>query len=87
LLANSWPGFYARANNRNALMRRNKSTFACIGRFVLALPEPRETCHYSLRCRQQRTKLQLFQMDRGIDKIARRNENCGNKRLFGLTYH
>jgi hypothetical protein len=32
-------------------------------------------------------KLQLFQMDWGIDKIARRNENCGNKRLFGLTYH
>ena len=31
--------------------------------------------------------LHLFQMDRGIDKIARRNANCGNKRLFGLTYH
>jgi hypothetical protein len=32
-------------------------------------------------------KLHLFQMDWGIDKIARRNVNCGNKRLFGLTYH
>jgi hypothetical protein len=32
-------------------------------------------------------KLHLFQMDWGIDKIARRNANCGNKRLFGLTYH
>jgi hypothetical protein len=32
-------------------------------------------------------KLQLFQMGRGIDKIARRSANCGNKRLFGLTYH
>jgi hypothetical protein len=31
--------------------------------------------------------LQLFQMDRGIDKIARRSANCGNKRLFSLTYH
>jgi hypothetical protein len=32
-------------------------------------------------------KLHLFQMDWGTDKIARRNANCGNKRLFGLTYH
>ena len=32
-------------------------------------------------------KLHLFQMDWGIDKIARRNANCGNKRLFGLSYH
>jgi hypothetical protein len=31
--------------------------------------------------------LQLFQKDRGIDKIARRSAYCGNKRLFGLTYH
>jgi len=31
--------------------------------------------------------LQLFQMDQGIDKIARRSSICGNKRLFGLTYH
>jgi hypothetical protein len=32
-------------------------------------------------------KLHLFQMDWRMDKIARRNANCGNKRLFGLTYH
>jgi hypothetical protein len=32
-------------------------------------------------------KLHLFQMVWGIAKIARRNANCGNKRLFGLTYH
>jgi len=32
-------------------------------------------------------KLHLFQMHWGIDKIARRNENCGNKRLFGLSFH
>jgi hypothetical protein len=31
--------------------------------------------------------LHLFQMFWGIDKISRRNESCGNKRLFGLTYH
>jgi hypothetical protein len=32
-------------------------------------------------------KLHLFQMDWRMDKIARRNANCDNKRLFGLTYH
>jgi hypothetical protein len=32
-------------------------------------------------------KLHLFQMHRGTDKIARRDANRGNKRLFGLTYH
>jgi len=68
-------------------MRRNKST----------LP-PVCTVH----CRGERTDdstldevfvaisgqiLQLFQMDQGIDKIARRSSICGNKRLFGLTYH
>jgi hypothetical protein len=31
--------------------------------------------------------LHLFQMDWRMDKISRRNANCGNKRLFGLTYH
>jgi hypothetical protein len=32
-------------------------------------------------------KYRLFQIVRGIDKIARRGANRGNKRLFGLTYH
>jgi hypothetical protein len=68
-------------------MRRNKSTFPPV-------------C--SVLCRGERSDhstlsevfvaisgqiLQLFQMDQGIDKIARRSSICGNKRLFGLTYH
>jgi hypothetical protein len=78
--------FYASANNRKLLMRRNKSTFPRVGAADRCGASAQE---WSLprACRHQRTKLQLFQMDRGLDKIARRSANCGNKRLFGLSYH
>jgi hypothetical protein len=79
--------FYARGRERNALMHRNKSTFPPIGSSLFMRARPVESSRANSRCRHQRTNLQLFQMDWGIDKIARRGANRGNKRLFGLTYH
>jgi hypothetical protein len=77
-------GFYASQNVRKALMHRNKSTFRAL--------LPRYRLHFcgspvvNLAVASS-GQLQLFQMDGGIDKIARRDVNRGNKRLFGLTYH
>jgi hypothetical protein len=68
-------------------MRRNKSTFQWGATCVCVFASVRESTLDIVCCRQLRTKLQLFQMDWGIDKIARRGANRGNKRLFGLTYH
>jgi hypothetical protein len=67
-------------------MRRNKSTFPHVGILVCrdASAMARRSTSFVAISGQI---LQLFQMDRGIDKIPRRSANCGNKRLFGLTYH
>jgi hypothetical protein len=79
--------FYASARSRKALMRRNKLPFLPAGggncTFSPALLAWSLRRHVAINGQI----LHLFQMDWGIDKIARRNARCGNKRLFGLTYH
>jgi hypothetical protein len=69
------------------LMQRNILRFLPPG-----VGKPRETRRSARRSRALTVaingqKLHLFQIHWGIDKIARRNANCGNKRLFGLSYH
>jgi hypothetical protein len=79
--------FYASAVSRKALMRRNKLPFLAAGggRATLSPTPLARSLHRHVAISGQ--ILHLFQMDGGIDKIARRNASCGNKRLFGLTYH
>jgi hypothetical protein len=76
--------FYSSENACKALMHRNKLTFPWRAGAISPAVCGSRVCRF---CRQQRTLLQLFQMDGGIDKIARRDVNRGSKRLFGLTYH
>jgi hypothetical protein len=67
-------------------MRRNKLTFPYIDTVICRCASANES-RLEEFLSPSADNLQLFQMDRGIDKIARRSANCGNKRLFSLTYH
>jgi hypothetical protein len=69
--------FYASANSRKVLMRRNNSTFACV--VAGNTPQDARPASPSIGTVAMRGQLQLFQMDGGIDKIARRDENRGKQ--------
>jgi len=79
--------FYASAVSRKSLTQRNKSSFlpAGSGKRIFSPAPLAWSPHRDVAISGQ--ILHLFQIDWGIDKIARRNASCGNKRLFGLTYH
>jgi hypothetical protein len=79
--------FYASVLSRKALMRRNKSSFLPAGGGISAFSPAQLAWSLHRHVAISGQILHLFQMDWGIDKIARRNASCGNKRLFGLTYH
>ena len=68
-------------------MRRNKSTFPRVSTVIGRGESTDDSTLDEVFVAISGQILQLFQMDQGIDKIARRSANCGNKRLFGLTYH
>jgi hypothetical protein len=68
-------------------MRRNKSTFLLVGSVIRRGESTDDSTLDEVFVAISGQILQLFQMDQGIDKIARRSSICGNKRLFGLTYH
>jgi hypothetical protein len=69
------------------LLHRDNSAFPPVGACDPRDPRSRDSQLASDVVAISGQNLHLFQMHWGIDKIARRNENCGNKRLFGLTYH